>query len=161
MKPLNLIKLAVGVEDVDHLARLQKARLEKARAAGLGPALHHVTRMWPTRRAEILDGGGSIYWVIRGAIRARQRIVAFEEAPNPNLDSGADPDGEPGTRRSTKPYCAITLAPDLVATRPSPHRAFQGWRYFDPAKAPPDAKTPTADDLPADLARELDELGLL
>ena len=72
----HLIKLSVGVEDVNHLARLQERRLADAKRRGETPELKHVTRNTPKRAAEVLDGG-SIYWVIKGFIRARQPIVAL------------------------------------------------------------------------------------
>lgn len=143
MSTVNLIKLAVGVEDVAHLAALQSARIEQNVARGLSAHPRHITRMRPKREAELLDGG-SLYWVIKGVIRARQRITALEEVI-----------GEDGVKR-----CAIVLDPELTPTQPRPHRAFQGWRYLDPAKAPPDGRTEDAD-LPADLARDLGDLGLL
>lgn len=143
MKTVHLIKLAVGVEDLDHLAQLQRARLEENAARGLSPHPRHVTRMRPRREKEVLHGG-SMYWVIKGVIRARQHIVALEDVM-----------GEDGVKR-----CAIVLDPELVPTQARAHRAFQGWRYLDPAKAPPDGRGDEAD-LPADLARDLDALGLL
>lgn len=141
---VHLIKLAVGVEDVAHLAALQQARMLANDAAGLGPYPRHITRHRPKRAAELLDDG-SIYWVIKGVIRARQRIRAFEDI--------VDADGV--TR------CAIVLDPSLRATHPKAHRAFQGWRYLDPATAPADGASNGAADLPAELARALDDLGLL
>ena len=71
---INLIKLSVGTEGVDSLAKWQ-ARKDVRTKDGLP---RHVTRMWPKREAEILNGG-SIYWVIKGVIQARQRIVRLEE----------------------------------------------------------------------------------
>lgn len=141
---VHLIKVAVGVEYVAHLAALQQARLEANDAAGLGPYPRHITRHRPKRVAELLDNG-SLYWVIKGAIRARQRIHAFEEI--------VDADGVS--------RCAIVLDPNLYATHPKMHRAFQGWRYLDPAKAPADSATGEAADMPDELARALDDLGLL
>lgn len=67
---VNLVKLCVGVESVDDLA---------ARIAHRGTrTTSHVTRMWP-KQEEALLAGGSLYWVIKGVIQARQRIVALEE----------------------------------------------------------------------------------
>lgn len=144
----HLIKLAVGIEDVDHLAQVQAMRIQDNVLAGLGPYPRHVTRQRPKREAELLDGG-SIYWVIKGMVRARQRIL--------ELDSLVD--GEGISR------CAIVLDADLHPTRLKAHRAFQGWRYLDPAKAPPDSATDggagDSEELPDDLARALDDLGLL
>ncbi|MEK7246791.1 MAG: DUF1489 family protein, partial [Pseudomonadota bacterium] len=76
---VHLVKLAVGIEDVEHLARVQKARLDAAERAGKGAGLRHVTRHRPKRADEIATGG-SLYWVIGGAIAARQRILGFTEA---------------------------------------------------------------------------------
>jgi len=139
-----MIKLAVGVEDFEHLAQLQQGRIAQAQAHGLSPNPRHYTRMTPRRQKELLDGG-SIYWVIRGMIRARQELVAFENYTD-----------EEGVRR-----CAIVLDPDLKPTRLKPHRAFQGWRYLDPAKAPEDSQGSGDNDLPAELAADLEDLGLL
>ena len=58
---LHLVKLCVGVSEVQELADWQELRLKQNRR------LFHVTRMVPRRRAEILDGG-SLYWVIRAMI---------------------------------------------------------------------------------------------
>ena len=141
---VHLIKLAVGVEDFEHLARLQKNRIAEFKAQGLSENPRHFTRMKPKREAELLDGG-SIYWVIKGAVRARQKLVAF--------DSYTD---DEGVKR-----CAIVLHPELVATQNRPHRAFQGWRYLDPAKAPKDIDADGASDIPPELAGDLEALGLL
>jgi len=144
--PLHIIKLSVGTETPAGLREWQtyfRATYGK---------LFHTTRMTPKRKAEILDGG-SIYWVFKGAIRCRQRIIDLEDFVN-----------EEGTK-----YCRIVLDPELIETRPYPHRAFQGWRYLDPAKAPKDASgngpgNASGDDvqeLPGELVRTLDNLGLL
>lgn len=137
-KPLHLLKLCVGAESVADLAQWQ------ARRFGGNPA-EHVTRMWPKREAELLDGG-SLFWVIKGLVLCRQRLVGLEER------RGAD-----GIRR-----CALRLDPEIVLTEVLPKRAFQGWRYLAGAEAPPDvpkgrAAEPT---LPRDLARALAEMGL-
>ena len=141
---LHMIKLAVGVEDFDHLAQLQQNRIAQNVAKGLSANPRHITRMVPRRQKALLDGG-SIYWVIKGAVRARQELVAFEEIYD-----------EEGTRR-----CAIVLDPKLIPTRATPHRAFQGWRYLEAAKAPPDSRVVDQNDLPAELAADLEALGLL
>jgi hypothetical protein len=146
---VHLIKLCVGVDSVEHLARLQAARLEKARRENpkARPTLRHVTRSTP-RRAEELLGGGSLYWVIRGAIRVRQRVVAIETA--------AKADGTPA--------CGLVLDAELVATEPRLFRAFQGWRYLDAGGAPADAgrvRSMAGEALPPEMAAELRVLGLL
>lgn len=110
------------------------------------PRYRNVTRFHPKRAAEVLDGG-SIYWIIKGYIRARQRIVDFQDA----------------VRDDAKPRCAIILDPEVVPTVLKPHRPMQGWRYLDPLAAPEDASSwdSQVDALPGHMAEELRELGLL
>lgn len=142
---LNLIKLSVGTDDPAHLAAVQARRLAESARSGGGGRLWHVTRNKPRRSAELLDGG-SIYWVIKGRIQVRQRLVAVE--------ADIDEDG----RR----FCRLVLDPDLVETEAWPHRPIQGWRYLEAADAPPDRGTSGGSgQLPADIAAELRELGLL
>lgn len=139
--PLHLIKLCVGADTVEDLTDWQQT----ARAKGPDGLPLHVTRMWPKRGAEVLDGG-SLYWVFRGAVLARQRILRFDPVT-----------GEDGIAR-----CAIVLDPAVVRTEPQPRRPFQGWRYLDPKDAPADlAGAGTGEELPLALRRELTELGLL
>ena len=143
---LHLVKLCVGVDSVAQLRRWQARRLRA------GAALEHRTRNMPRRRDEVL-AGGSLYWVIKGFVRVRQRIVGLEPRP-----------GEDGRR-----CCAIRLDAALVPTLPRPHRPFQGWRYLDPAEAPADlvdaaiaAATPGLSEAPpAAMLAELRSLGLL
>lgn len=137
---LHLIKLCVGAESVESLVNWQK----QPRARGPDGLPRHVTRMWPKRAEEILDGG-SLYWVIRGVILARQRIVRFDE-----VDRGD------GIRR-----CGIVLDPEVVRTEAVPRRPFQGWRYFNAADAPADlARGGANDDLPPKLMAALAEIGV-
>lgn len=143
--PLNLIKLCVGIDDLQELRDWQAQRLARMRAAGEMPQLRHVTRSWPRRAQEVLEGG-SLYWVIRGIIRARQPVIGFEEALDP----------QEGIRR-----CAILLSEDLVETEPRPCRAFQGWRYLEARDAPADRTGGGMGDLPAEMEAELRSLGIL
>ncbi len=138
---LHLIKLSVGTEDVDDLRHWQARRLKQ-----IGRVFHR-TRMMPRRRKQLLAGGGSIYWVIKGAIRARQRLTGVEPA--------VDEEGRPCT--------LLLLDPELVRTAPRPHRAFQGWRYYPAEDAPPDLGelSTGVGNLPPELVAELHELGLL
>ena len=62
---LHLIKLCVGVESLEELARWQKQRLAEKKKKGQKPELVHITRQTPKRAGELLDGG-SLYWVIKG-----------------------------------------------------------------------------------------------
>jgi hypothetical protein len=142
---LHLIKLAVGIDDPAHLAAVQERRLAESLAAGKEPRLYHVTRNVPRRARELLDGG-SIYWVIKGRIRVRQRL----------LDIETDTDGE-GRR-----FCRLVMDPGRFETHPWPHRAIQGWRYLPAESAPPDLPpVEGATNLPPEMAAELRELGLL
>jgi hypothetical protein len=102
--------------------------------------------MWPKRESEIL-AGGSIYWVIKGSIQARQRILRLDEVI-----------GEDGVRR-----CAIVLDPELVKTQSTLKRPFQGWRYLKPEDAPMDLPRGRTDEepLPTELASALAEIGVL
>jgi len=144
---VNLIKLCVGVDQVDELAGYQTARLKDMRASGIkNPQIRHVTRNTPKRSLEVLDGG-SLYWVIRRVIQVRQRITGLE----------------PVEREDGKPACAIILDPELVRTYPRSFRPFQGWRYFPPADCPADLPPgfDTNGTLPVEMAAELRTLGLI
>ena len=142
---LHMRKLCVGVERLEELAAWQARRLSVP-----GAQLFHATRNWPRRQAEILDGGGSLFWIIKGRMAARQRIIGFEAAPRVDAE---DPD--------EKPFCRILLDPALVPTEPWPHRPFQGWRYLKSSEAPPDLDVHGGSgDLPAELSAELKALGL-
>ncbi len=135
---LHMLKLCVGAEKVEDLLAWQAAHF------GKGPACH-VTRMWPKRAEELLDGG-SLYWVFKGVILARQRILALEEV------TGGD-----GVVR-----CALMLDREVVRTEAMPRRAFQGWRYFEQKDVPADLKAGRTreEPLPRDLMSALSEIGL-
>ncbi len=139
---VNILKLCVGTETVEDLIAWQSSR------AALSPdgLPYHVTRMWPKRQAEVL-AGGSLYWIFKGMILARQPILRLQEAM-----------GSDGIMR-----CAIVLDPKIIRTEPVARRAFQGWRYLAPDDSPRDLAAPRAgdDSLPPDLAAELADIGLL
>lgn len=137
--PLNLVKLCVGVSEIDELERW----IKDWRAGR--ETLDHTTRMFPKRRDEIL-AGGSLYWVIRGLILCRQPIADLVAV------TGAD-----GIER-----CRIDFKPRIIPVQPVPRRAFQGWRYLEAADSPPDLpKGAKATGMPEKMRRELSELGLL
>ena len=143
---LNIIKLAVGIEDIDHLSAVQERKLadEKAKR-GKKARLWHRTRHAPRRAEELLDGG-SMYWVIKGRVAARQRLIGFEKE----------------TDEEGRKFCFIQLDPELVPTASRRHRAFQGWRYLNADDAPPDQpKRQSEENFPPEMAAELRELGLL
>lgn len=139
---LHLIKLSVGPESLADLEAWQKKRLKDLKAAGKKPELIHITRMMPKRTEELL-AGGSIYWVIKGWLCARQTLIDLR----PLMREGV-------------PHCGIVYDKTMVRVRPRKHRPFQGWRYFDGKSAPPDLKK-GEESLPDTMRRELAELGLL
>jgi hypothetical protein len=144
---LHLIKLAVGCESVKDLKGWIAERMLAARAKGLPQHHIHVTRMMPKRVEEIL-AGGSLYWVIRGEVAAREKIIAIE----PFRDSD-------GIGR-----CRLVMQPKVVAVSPRQMRPFQGWRYLTPDAAPPDLGKSSAASvaaMPEPMRRELRDLGLL
>jgi hypothetical protein len=104
---LHIAKLAVGIRDIDHLSRAQAQRQHDR------PPLRHLTRNFPRRAPEVLDGG-SLYWVIAGSMLVRQRICDIIED---RWDDGG--------------RCAgLVLDPALVPLVGRPTKAFQGWRYL-------------------------------
>jgi hypothetical protein len=141
---LHLIKLCVGCDSIAELSDWQSLRQKQQRAKEKKPELVHITRMTPKRSAELLDGG-SLYWVIKGFIAVRQRLVAIR-----------------AVRRGGVPHCGLVYDKALIAVSPRPRRPFQGWRYLDGVDAPPDLpRGQGGDDLPEHLRRELAVLGLL
>ncbi len=147
---LHLIKLCVGCDSVKDLEHWIEARFKPRKKVGgrtVGARQrNHTTRMVPKRADDLLDGG-SLYWVIRGQIMCRERIIAV--APFTDKD---------GIGR-----CHITLDCKPVLVEPRPYRAFQGWRYLNTKDAPRDLDqvAPGAKRMPEELRRELRGLGLL
>jgi hypothetical protein len=141
MGALNILKLCVGAESVEDLTDWHRAH---AHVWAKGTT-EHVTRMWPKREDELLDGG-SLYWVIKGSILARQRILGLAER------RGGD-----GIAR-----CALVLDAEVIRTEAAPRRPFQGWRYLTEAEAPRDLPRARSseDSLPPALAQALAEIGL-
>ena len=138
---VNLVKLSVGTESVEDMLDWQRRRSKQVE----GGQYYHVTRMWPKREADLLDGG-SIYWVIKGVILARQRILELREIV-----------GQDGIRR-----CGLVLERDVTLVAATPKKAFQGWRYLDPRDAPPDlaAGRQHEEPLPPALSKALAEIGV-
>jgi hypothetical protein len=135
--PLHLLKLAVGIDDIDHLRQIRQVR-----AAERGGNWVY-TRNQPRRAQEVL-AGGSIYWVIRGQIRVRQRVTGLR-----------------GERDETgRRYCLIEVDAELVPTLLRAWRPFQGWRYLASTDVPPDRSVPA--EAPSDrMLAELRALGLI
>lgn len=141
---IHLIKLSVGPETLADLEGWQTQRLKELKRSGDTPELVHITRHRPKRAAEVLDGG-SIYWVIKGMICARQRLIELRPL-----------------ERDGVAYCGLVYDPEMIRVQMRPCRAFQGWRYFDPKDAPPDLRPGQADnEIPDSMRRELAALGLI
>ncbi|MEQ1576744.1 MAG: DUF1489 domain-containing protein [Hyphomicrobium sp.] len=144
---LNLVKLCVGAASIEDLAAWQKnyPGFKTGTAAKL--KVYHTTFQAPKRQTELLDGG-SLYWVIKGFIQARQHLTGFED----------------GHKEDGSKCCLLLLDPKIVAVRPQPRKAFQGWRYLTAADAPPDLPAGAGDTLasmPPHLRKELAALGLI
>ncbi|MEW9808429.1 DUF1489 family protein [Mesorhizobium marinum] len=143
---LNLLKLCVGCESVEDLEEWIAMKLDQRRRAGEPVEHFHTTRMVPTRAAELVEGG-SLYWVIKGSVQCRQRLLEVR----PFID-------DEGISR-----CRLILDPAVVRTEWQPRRAFQGWRYLQQKEAPADlgkGRDGIAE-MPPKLRQELAELGLL
>ncbi|UPT64413.1 MAG: DUF1489 domain-containing protein [Hyphomonadaceae bacterium JAD_PAG50586_4] len=140
---LHIVKLCVGADSVEDLAEWQIGQIKRAKTERrkiTAPVCG--TRMWPKRADEVL-AGGSLYWVIKGVVVVRQRIIA--------IDDVTDDHGQ---------RCGLYLDAHLQRTVPQPRRAFQGWRYLDPKDAPADlSEAHGGADLPEHLRRQLVELG--
>jgi len=143
---LHLIKLCVGCDSIRDLEEWIERKLRTKRKGGRKPERIHTTRMVPKRAAELISGG-SLYWVIRGEIACRERILAVR----PFVDSA-------GIGR-----CALVLDPKVVPVEPRPYRRFQGWRYLAAVDAPADLEKVSRGALaiPETLRRELRGLGLM
>jgi hypothetical protein len=144
--PLHLIKLCVGCDSVADLEDWIEQKLQEKKKRSQKPEHFHTTRMVP-KRAEELTAGGSLFWVIRGQITCRERILAVR----------------PFTDKDGIGRCRVVLDGKLVLVEPRPRSAFQGWRYLEAKDAPRDLSraAPGAAKMPEQMRRELRELGLL
>ena len=143
---LNLVKLCVGAASIEDLAEWQAMPGHTIKRGGKKVAFH-TTFQKPTREKDLLDGG-SLYWVIKGAILVRQALVGFDE----------------GKKDDGSPCCLLLLDPKLFPVRPITRRAFQGWRYLTADDAPGDLKAGAIDQvasMPAEMRKKLAGLGLI
>jgi hypothetical protein len=127
-----MIKLCVGCDTIEEL--------EAWHAEASRPWTMH-TRQTPKRAAEMIDGG-SLYRVFKGVILCRQAILDVATV------------GEGVNAR-----CEVTLDREIIRVAPTPRRAFQGWRYLEAKDAPEDLPQDLCSEVPADLARQLREIG--
>lgn len=135
---LHLTKVAVGCPDVEALARRHAERLAHDGRA------YCLTRFMPTRSNEL--PGGSLFWIIKHTLVARQTITGLEMVET-----------EWGTK------CAIVLDPVPVPVLATPRRAHQGWRYLPADDAPRDLADAGGDlsAIPPTMMRELQSLWLV
>jgi hypothetical protein len=143
---LHMIKLCVGAESIADLESWIAERLAVMKRRGETPEQFHTTRMAPKRTEELLDGG-SLYWVIKGQLAARQSLVDIRQF--------TDVDGVS--------RCNLVLTPAVVPVVPRRMRPFQGWRYLPAHEAPADLTGGLGEiaEMPDALRKELRHLGLL
>lgn len=144
---LHLIKLSVGSQEVDDLAHWQSSFCKFRKKNDKKSYIFHTTFHEPKRIAELLDGG-SLYWIIKNCIQARQKLIGFEK----------------GKKEDGTPCCLILLDREIHLVKPVYHRSFQGWRYLTQDDAPPDlehCQSSGLSNFPEKLRRELAELCLL
>lgn len=135
---IHMVKLCVGAESIDDMVAWQTRQMRTR------PNPIHRTRAYP-KQAEAMLNGGSIYWVVKRAIRFRQRIIDIRK-----ID---DEDG--------RSLCELHFDPELFQTYAQPKRPFQGWRYLKPAEAPRDLKSgDRAVNIPAYLDEALKAAGV-
>lgn len=108
MPSLHLTKVAVGCASLEALQN----RIAR-RVTGDG-VVRVPTRMRPKRMEELV--GGSLHWIVKHRMIARQQILRFEDRSDGKID--------------------IVCSADLVVIPPRPKRAHQGWRYLEDANAP-------------------------
>ena len=145
--PVNIVKLAVGVKSVEELALIQRQFLNQP-GIDSSRGFYHSTKLMPKKHEAIVNSG-SLSWVIKGTICARQKIRAIIKEE----DSG-------GVRR-----CKIFLDDIIIKTVPVRKRPFQGWRYLKKNRTPADIADPVTgtfdDNIPLEVQRQLLEVGLL
>ena len=104
---LHLTKVAVGCASLEALQNRIARRVTNG-------VVRVPTRMRPKRMEELV--GGSLHWIVKHRMIARQQILRFEDRSDGRID--------------------IVCSADLVAIPPRPKRAHQGWRYLADEDAP-------------------------
>ena len=107
MVPLHLTKVAVGCASIEALQNRIARRVS-------GEVVRIPTRMRPKRIDELI--GGSLYWIVKHRIVARQQILRFDDRSDGRID--------------------IVCAAEVALVPPKPKRAHQGWRYLEDGDAP-------------------------
>ena len=107
MPHLHLTKVAVGCASIEALENRIARRASKGE-------VRVPTRMRPKRMAELV--GGSLHWIVKHRIVARQEILRFDDRNDGRID--------------------IVCSAELELIPPKPKRAHQGWRYLEEGEAP-------------------------
>ncbi len=146
MSPIHIVKLAVGISDLQHFYEIQQREIIDYHGV---PAVPCWTRYKPRQADEILRSGGSIYRVIKNRIQCRHKILGFEIVET-------DAKGK---------MCMIVQDAQMIETIHMPKKAFQGWRYLKVSDVPKDKgvydNSINSDLPPLDMANDLKEAGLL
>lgn len=144
--PINMIKTAAGLQEIDQLVHRQSGGKMNFKGQ---KATYAYTRYAPKQAEEIIASGGSIYWIMKSRIQVRQLILGF--------DMVEETDGTS--------WCKIVVEPQLYRTIAQPHRPIQGWRYLAEKDTPKDRGLyipgSQDDEPPEAMAAELRRLGLL
>ncbi len=131
MPNLHLTKVAVGCRTLEALQKRVAGRATDGE-------VRVVTRMRPKRAGELI--GGSLHWIVKHRLIARQRILRFDARKDGRVD--------------------IVCSAELEAIAPVPKRAHQGWRYYEPgADVEPDSSG--VPELPPRMYAKLAGLGLV
>ena len=145
--PVNIVKLAVGIHSVEELALVQRQFLNHP-GVDANKGYYHSTKLMP-KKHEAIVRSGSLYWVIKGVICARQKILSITKQE--------DSEGVKS--------CRIFLNASIIKTAPVRKRPFQGWRYLKKNRTPPDITEPVTgtfdENIPLEIQRQLLEVGLL
>ena len=131
MPTLHLTKVAFGCRTLEALEKRVAARSRDGE-------MRVATRMRPKRMDELV--GGSMHWIVRHRIIARQQILRFEDRNDGRID--------------------IVCSAELVVLPPVPRRAHQGWRYLE-GEISEEADPSGVADLPPRLYGKLAALALV
>ena len=131
MPNLHLTKVAFGCRTLEALQKRVAARSRDGE-------VRVVTRMRPKRMNEL--AGGSLHWIVRHRIIARQEILRFEDRSDGRID--------------------IVCSAELVIVPPVPKRGHQGWRYLE-TEVTEEADPSGVADLPPRLYGKLAALALV
>ena len=145
---VNFLRTGVGVDSLHHLYEIQSTYRHIMDDNGQACAIIE-TRNTPLRINDLLNGG-SLYWIIKQQICARQEIIDIQTL----------------TDEYNKKFCRILLNKEIIMTSPVAHRHIQGWRYLSPEKSPPDLcqfnpNETEKNNIDPALAKELAAAGLL